>query len=640
MVYFASLIVTALVGQAQAYTSIAGYYPGSDVTDHLNLDLDQKDLETNLSLLTEGCLTRGKDIYENGGHSMSIAYLKLDSDFDVNSIASGTLFTGSTNAGQIVLARKYDGNLEAGILKLQYEVSGQSPCYVGGLNVKDFSGCFVAVGTVTDGTNTLSYTYDMTTKNMNGRTLSGLSSVLNVDMANEANFKIFETYYGRADYSYHWVTSAFEGTSTNFTRGNADFTNYSLIGKTEAIKKGSVHMGVGHYALHEFENALKLCELDVDSRELSRARWDEGVALYTGSMEGTEGTDRQGKFPYTLAEKRCENFKTCGDGADSSDDNVKSWVNINLMAQFRRGKSALFQKDCDGAQAALDNISSLIYIPLIQSTLRYAYMAQLLQGDNSDQNEQDKVKAEGAVFAAAVLPKVYAIDPDAAEIIYANMKTGATETVFSEVKDAFESVYHGFRINCNQIGGLIEASSDTPYDGAERCRANTGLTNESKEEFKIEGFKKKMTCSELANISLQYRNVICVTPGVAETCELICRENTCFTNESKEEFKVEGFKKTMTCNELANISLHYRNMICATPGVAETCRGTCLGTCGCYDDPNQEYLNKQETEIVGTCEDLFTDFKYAEKCNKIENLLFFCPDVCDGWCDHIPFGKK
>mmetsp|Transcript_5816 Transcript_5816/g.12313 ORF Transcript_5816/g.12313 Transcript_5816/m.12313 type:complete len:519 (+) Transcript_5816:390-1946(+) len=518
---------------------------------------------------------------------MSIAYLKLDSDFDVNSIASGTLFTGSTNAGQIVLARKYDGNLEAGILKLQYEVSGQSPCYVGGLNVKDFSGCFVAVGTVTDGTNTLSYTYDMTTKNMNGRTLSGLSSVLNVDMANEANFKIFETYYGRADYSYHWVTSAFEGTSTNFTRGNADFTNYSLIGKTEAIKKGSVHMGVGHYALHEFENALKLCELDVDSRELSRARWDEGVALYTGSMEGTEGTDRQGKFPYTLAEKRCENFKTCGDGADSSDDNVKSWVNINLMAQFRRGKSALFQKDCDGAQAALDNISSLIYIPLIQSTLRYAYMAQLLQGDNSDQNEQDKVKAEGAVFAAAVLPKVYAIDPDAAEIIYANMKTGATETVFSEVKDAFESVYHGFRINCNQIGGLIEASSDTPYDGAERCRANTGLTNESKEEFKIEGFKKKMTCSELANISLQYRNVICVTPGVAETC-----------------------------------------------------RGTCLGTCGCYDDPNQEYLNKQETEIVGTCEDLFTDFKYAEKCNKIENLLFFCPDVCDGWCDHIPFGKK
>ena len=40
--------------------------------------------------------------------------------------------------------------------------------------------------------------------------------------------------------------------------------------------------------------------------------WDEGVAFYTGSLEGTaQGGNSAGKMVYRLAEKRCANFGTC-----------------------------------------------------------------------------------------------------------------------------------------------------------------------------------------------------------------------------------------------------------------------------------------------------------------------------------------
>ena len=41
--------------------------------------------------------------------------------------------------------------------------------------------------------------------------------------------------------------------------------------------------------------------------------WDEGVAFYTGSLEGAAyGGNSAGKLLYRLAEKRCANFGTCG----------------------------------------------------------------------------------------------------------------------------------------------------------------------------------------------------------------------------------------------------------------------------------------------------------------------------------------
>ena len=58
--------------------------------------------------------------------------------------------------------------------------------------------------------------------------------------------------------------------------------------------------------------------------------WDEGVAFYTGSLEGTAyGGSGDGKLLYRLAEKRCANFGTCSTEHPTSGT---SQVNTELFA--------------------------------------------------------------------------------------------------------------------------------------------------------------------------------------------------------------------------------------------------------------------------------------------------------------------
>ncbi|CAN0536084.1 unnamed protein product, partial [Scytosiphon promiscuus] len=77
------------------------------------------------------------------------------------------------------------------------------------------------------------------------------------------------------------------------------------------------------YVIHELEDALADCEeggvlssivvADTTNNDGGVVAWDEGWAFYTGSLEGTDvgGTPDEGQMLYALAEKRCENFKTC-----------------------------------------------------------------------------------------------------------------------------------------------------------------------------------------------------------------------------------------------------------------------------------------------------------------------------------------
>merc|ERR1712086_1208612 len=81
----------------------------------------------------------------------------------------------------------------------------------------------------------------------------------------------------------------------------------------------------------------------------------------------------------------------------------------------------------------------------------------------------EKEKAEGAVFAASVLPRIHAADKKAAKIIYDNMKVGAMSTDQAAVKKAFESVYDDLGITCEQVGGLYSTSDAGYYAGAEPC---------------------------------------------------------------------------------------------------------------------------------------------------------------------------
>ena len=81
------LPIAASSSQA-SYEKIYNYLPGSQVTDHNALDLDQKALEADLAESPVD-YTNAKAVYQNGGHSKSYATITL----------TGTTVTGAHAAG-------------------------------------------------------------------------------------------------------------------------------------------------------------------------------------------------------------------------------------------------------------------------------------------------------------------------------------------------------------------------------------------------------------------------------------------------------------------------------------------------------------------------------------------------------------
>ena len=111
--------------------------------------------------------------------------------------------------------------------------------------------------------------------------------------------------------------------------------------------------------------------------------WDEGVAFYTGALEGASaGGNSAGKLSYRLAEKRCANFKTCGATGDSTSGT--SYVNTEVFRQLDIGKNKLLTGKCEETRPVLRKIVSLMSIPLIQGTLRYAYKLEFQSGSDRE----------------------------------------------------------------------------------------------------------------------------------------------------------------------------------------------------------------------------------------------------------------
>merc|ERR1719353_311855 len=198
--------------------------------------------------------------------------------------------------------------------------------------------------------------------------------------------------------------------------------------------------------------------------------WDEGVAFYVGSkmtyddlLAGNLPTlDKKGKMVYTLANKRCKNYMTCGPDGDAGIGEAKA--NIDLFQLFQLGQYELLAGNCAKVVPIKNDIVKKMTVPLVQGALRYAYKVAKLQG-------ADKEKAEGAVFAAAVLPLVSSCNANAAKVISDNMKIDSAKPMgdgFPKVREAFESTYSCLGITCAHVGGLL--LTDTTYhDGFSPC---------------------------------------------------------------------------------------------------------------------------------------------------------------------------
>jgi len=305
-------------------------------------------------------------------------------------------------------------------------------------------------------------------KNFNGRTIQQFSTEAKDKMMDcpgcpYKTYQKFFNYYGVDDYANQWILAAFNRGTTSFVKGRADFTKYSFDGISESVQKGTAYMAVWMYVIREMEDAIDDCNSGCTASGACNDdqvhAWDEAVAFYTGSVPKNSGEG--GYLLYSLAQKRCENFGTClTTGAETG----MARVNSEIFKNFREGKQNLMMGNCEVARKNVERITQLMTVPLIQGTIRYAYIM------DKESDKREKTEAEGATFAAAVLPMVNACNEGDADIIYDNMKTGnGGNAKFDEVKAAFERNLGCLGITCGDIGGLVDEASVGYKAGAEPC---------------------------------------------------------------------------------------------------------------------------------------------------------------------------
>ena len=199
-----------------------------------------------------------------------------------------------------------------------------------------------------------------------------------------------------------------------------------------------------------------------------------GVAFYSGSLEGTSG-DESGVLLHQLADKRCANFNTCG--AAGNEDSGLSKINIDIFKEFSLGQSRLLRGECAEARENKERIEELMAVPLVQGTLRYAYLTGVA---GPTLGADEKSEAEGAVFAASVLPVVAACDKEAADVIFDNMQVGQNGRAnFAKVKEAFESQYECMKIACADVGGLYDSTTSDYFDQAGPCGSTSSSSRAS-----------------------------------------------------------------------------------------------------------------------------------------------------------------
>lgn len=236
---------------------------------------------------------------------------------------------------------------------------------------------------------------------------------------------------------------------------------------------GTVVLTFWMYVIREMEQAIDVCESPGTEADARVRGFDKAVAFYVGSLEGTAGSG-EGLLGYNLADKRCIQFKTCGVKGDFSVGT--SYVNHKVMEAFRQGQESLRIGNCTATRAQKEEVVRLMTIPLLQSTIQSAYLQSTLpEGKTSS-----KAEAQGATFAASILPIVHDCGPAGrkdARIIHEQLKMGHGPTSFVEVKSALERQYSCLNITCAEVGGVWNVFGGQYERGAVPCGYVTESSN-------------------------------------------------------------------------------------------------------------------------------------------------------------------
>merc|ERR1719316_83282 len=413
---------------------------------------------------------KAKNIYEKGGNSGGYAEI--------------TLTTALTAAHDKGVAVSQDGTSAQGTLKSSaaagtkdIKVSYTSTCKDGGYTangdntdrysalIADTTGCFTVGGAITVGTTDVGAPEADGVENKY-RTLKGFSPQAQDKMQGWAPSNVYKEYYNDWDYAHQYVLDALDATGPFAAQGDD--------GRTQGVKKGSAYMNVWMYVIHEMEDAINDCQnscTDPGNQNCNADpvhAIDEAAAFYAGSLEGSGAAgNSDGKLIFRLAEKRCGNFGTC------LGDQNQAKANQMVIAKLQEAQTELKNARCSNVPALRDSVVSLMSIPLVQGSLRYAWKVA------EDPQAGETEKAEGAVFSAAILPRVDKCDAAKAKLISDNMKinagAGSMTDGFKAVKEAFEATYCCLGITCADIGGLLKVN--TVLNDYADCSANTGGAN-------------------------------------------------------------------------------------------------------------------------------------------------------------------
>merc|ERR1719174_99234 len=411
---------------------------------------------------------KAKNIYTLGGNSGGYAEITLTTGL-AGAHAKGVAVSQGTKTGTLKSAAAIGDTM----IKVSYPTSDPPKCKDGGYTANAdtnlpaiTTGCFTTTGAITVGTTDVGTATGVVNKY---RTLQGFSTQGQAKMGNWADYQVYRAYYSEHDYANQYVLDAL-GYTGGIQPGTTGGTGAAATGvfagmgddaRTQGVKKGSAYMNVWMYVIHEIEDAISDCTNSCTNPGAQDCNADpvhaidEAAAFYAGSLEGSAAAGNSaGKLIFRLAEKRCSNFGTCNAGAQAK-------ANQMIMAKLQEAQTELKNARCSNVPALRDSIVSLMSIPLVQGSLRYAWKVA------EDPQAGETEKAKGAVFSAAILPRVANCDTAKAKIISDNMKINAgtfMSSGFKAVKEAFEATYCCLGITCADIGGLLK-SSTAPNDG-------------------------------------------------------------------------------------------------------------------------------------------------------------------------------
>ena len=149
-----------------------------------------------------------------------------------------------------------------------------------------------------------------------------------------------------------------------------------------------------------------------------------------------------GNLAYNMVNKQCPEWKTCGPLGNKVTGTAK--VILDIWKFLGDGRDQILAGNCKDTVSTKNEIAKKWYIPLIQGTMSCAYKLFI--------SRSKKLVANCAMFAATVLPRVHAADPDHATTIYENTKVGAVSTDYMAVWDVFKGVYDALGITAEDIG--------------------------------------------------------------------------------------------------------------------------------------------------------------------------------------------